>query len=396
MRYRVEYTNQKKPDTCGADGRVNLQTNDSPPRTAAKPVDTADVGHEPTPSTRATPVNVPPDPEPAKPSPRLNNGLQLIGNNSRILITHVKNHRTVYLRGVAEDAAFKQMIEDIAAAAATAPSLQMDADPREQIVLARSYDRVYRRGMVVSCDENAGMVRVRYIDYGGSEEVPFSALKKLPTELKYRPLHTYMVELKNVNHDAEPNEMADMEDHLKKMVDSQQLLKIAIENRDEIWPHDTVQLIDVVSNRSVNEHLNSLAQKRYYVSDLAQKVLKVDAANLPTLIAIDTQRVDNNMMTCMCHDDVQLFMEKHEETQTYGDAVKNAPAYQPKKKELCVVGVDDGEGGQAWFRAMYQTDLVDDRARVYCIDYDHINVVRAIDIRVSRKKRAVFKHQFRI
>lgn len=146
----------------------------------------------------------------------------------------------------------------------------------------------------------------------------------------------------------------------------------------------------------VEEHLNSLVQKRYYVSDLTQKVLKVDAANLPTLIAIDTQRVDNNMITCMCHDDVCLFMEHHEKTQKYGDEVKNVPAYQPKKEELCVVGMKDGEGGYVWFRAKYQKDLVDDRVQVHCIDYDHTNVVRAIDIRVSRKKRAVFKHQCRI
>lgn len=46
--------------------------------------------------------------------------------------------------------------------------------------------------------------------------------------------------------------------------------------------------------------------------------------------------------------------------------------------------MEDGEGGYAWFRAMYKTDLVDDRAQVHCIDYGHNNVVRANDIRVIR------------
>lgn len=215
-------------------------------------------------------------------------------------------------------------------------------------------------------------------------EVPFSTLKQLPTELKERPRLTFMVKLKNLKDDPEPHEVDIMKEHLEQLSENgtAQTLKI-IGDRPQIDTNDVVELFDVVSNTSVNEHLNSLVQKRYYVSDLKQKVLKVEPANVPILIAIDTQRVSSNMMTCMCKDDVGLFMGNDENTQKYGDSVKNAPAYQPKKKELCVVRIKEQEG-YFWYRCMYQTDLVDDRAQVYCIDYGKIDVVRANNIRVSR------------
>lgn len=414
-----------------------LRMNDSPPRTAAAAVKSADAadGHEATP-TRASPAPVPspekpivedikpiiktePKPKPAKPasvhsaeqspnsdyscsSPRqkivlspcggseqsssavINRTLsESIPNNAEVWITHVRNYQTVYVRAVANDDAYMKMINDVANAASTAPNLKMYPYPREDYVLA-PFDGSYYRGLVLSCDENAGKVRIGYVDFGNSQEVPFSTLKQLPTELKELPRLTFIVKLKGLKDEPEPNELDIMKDHLEKISEtgSAQILKI-VGDRPQIEGNDAVELIDVVSNSSVNDHLNSLVQKRYYVSDLTQKVLKTDPSNVPILIAIDTQRVDNNMMTCMCKEDVGLFMGHDEKTQTYGDAVKNAPAYQPKKKELCVVRIKEQEG-YAWYRAMYQTDLVDDRAQVYCIDYGKIDVVRANNIRVSR------------
>lgn len=66
----------------------------------------------------------------------------------------------------------------------------------------------------------------------------------------------------------------------------------------------------------------------------------------------------------------------------YGESAKNAPAYKPKQKELCVVRIKETEG-YFWYRCIYQTELVDERAQVYCIDYGKVDTVRQNNIRVS-------------
>lgn len=150
-------------------------------------------------------------------------------------------------------------------------------------------------------------------------------------------------------------------------------------DRPQIEPEDVVKLFDAVSNRSVNEHLNWMVEESY---DLMQKILD-DPADMPTLIAINTQRVDQCMVTCVCADDLELFANNHEKTQQHGDAAKNGPAYHAAERELCIVGIKYDEGEYAWYRAIYQKELMDSRVQVYCIDYDKIDVVLAKNIRVS-------------
>lgn len=274
------------------------------------------------------------------------------------------------------------LIKDVVAAASTAPNLKAYPYPKEDYVLA-PFDGSYYRGIVLACNENAGQVRIGYIDFGNSQDVPFSTLKVLPNELKERPRRTFIVKLKGLKDEPEQNEAIAMKGYLESISENgePQLLKVTGE-RAHIEANDTVELFDVISNRSINDKLNSMVQKRYFLSDIKQKVLNVDPANLPVLMALDTMRVADNIMTCLVKDDVKVFMEGDENTQKYGEAAKNAPAYKPKQKELCVVRIKDAEG-YFWYRCIYQTELVDDRAQVYCIDYGKIDTVRQNNIRVS-------------
>lgn len=303
-------------------------------------------------------------------------------SGSEVWITHVRNYETVYVRGVATSDAYMKLCQDVQAAALTAPKLKSYPYPKEDTVLA-PFDGAYYRAMVLKCDENAGQVRVGYIDFGNTQEVPFTTLKLLPDELKERPRLTFMVKLKNLKDQPEEQEANAMKEHLDNIseVGTPQVLKIT-GDRANIETNDRVELFEVISNESVNDVLNGMVQKRYYLSHLNQKILKVDPANLPTLMAIDTLRVGDNIVTCLVKEDVNVFMEGDERTQNYGEAAKNAPAYMPKQKELCVVRIKDNDG-YFWYRCLYQAELVDDRAQVYCIDYGKVDTVRANNIRVS-------------
>lgn len=155
-------------------------------------------------------------------------------------------------------------------------------------------------------DESVGNVRVRYIDFGNSCEVPFNTLRVLPKELheQVRPCLTFIVKPKNMKDEPESHDRVIMKDRLERIseIGSSQVFKITGYNYPHIiMRHDVVELFDVISNRSVNEYLNSLVQKRYYHSDLSQKVLTVNPYNLRTLFAIDTLRVDNNIMMSSSH-----------------------------------------------------------------------------------------------
>lgn len=276
------------------------------------------------------------------------------------------------------------MINDVAAAALTAPSLKSYPFPEEDTVLA-PFDGAYCRALVLSCDENAGQVHVGYIDYGDEQVVAFSALKAMPTELKEQPRLPLFVILKNWVGEPAPNELIAMKKYLVQISESSQVLKIKSEHYAHITANDVVELFDAISNRSVNKHLKSMIQKRYYLSDFLHKKLEIDPANLLTLFAFNTPRIGDKtmmmMMTCLVDKDIAQFLRDDERTQQFGNAVECEPAYKPKQKEVCVVRIDDKAEGNFWYRCVYQTELVNDRAQVYCIDFDRFYNVRANVIR---------------
>lgn len=192
-----------------------------------------------------------------------------------------------------------------------------------------------------------------------------------------------MVGLKNVESDVCPNEELAMRNYLEKLSENgtSAILRIKGDN-PEIGAKDLVELVDVISNKSVNETLNGMVQKRFKISDLKQKVMK----NCVWLMMIDNEEINENIITCIVEDDVDKFIADEGKIQTYGESVKTAPAHKPKQKELCIAEIKDPEGGIFWYRCMFhQWVIYGWLAQVYCIDYGKIDYVRAHNIRVRRK-----------
>lgn len=104
----------------------------------------------------------------------------------------------------------------------------------------------------------------------------------------------------------------------------------------EINAKDSVELYDLITNQPISEVLNAMAQKRYRLEDLKEK--KVNASD-QVIMVIGSERIDENYVTCILKADVNQFMDGDIRTQEYGTSVKNAPAYKPKEKELCVVEI---------------------------------------------------------
>lgn len=236
----------------------------------------------------------------------------------------------------------------------------------------------YYRAMVINTDPLAGTVKVGFMDFGNAADVQFDSLKELPDDLKEHPRQTIMVTLKNIMTDVDEKELTEMKGHLEEMCVNEKVLKIK-GDEPEIAARDVVELFDVISNQSINEAFNGMVRKRYSLDDLDKKVVK-DSSKLLMLIGDD--KLSENFITCIIHEDVQMFMVGDDAVQTYGKQSKNAPAYKPKNKELCVVKLKEGDE-DIWYRCLYQQELVDDMAQVFCIDYGRINRANANDIRVS-------------
>lgn len=104
----------------------------------------------------------------------------------------------------------------------------------------------------------------------------------------------------------------------------------------EISARDSVELYDLITNQPISEVLNAMAQKRYRLEDLKEK--HVNASD-EIIMVIGSERIAENYVTCILKTDVNQFMEGDIRAQEYGASVKNAPAYKPREKELCVVEI---------------------------------------------------------
>lgn len=65
----------------------------------------------------------------------------------------------------------------------------------------------------------------------------------------------------------------------------------------------------------------------------------ISDASDQNLMIIGSERILENYVTCILKADVGQFMDSDHKIQDYGASVKNAPAYKPKPKELCVVEI---------------------------------------------------------
>lgn len=315
----------------------------------------------------------------SKPSPPAEStGIDMasVSNGSEVFITHVKSYQAVYIRSAATDNEYSKLVNDIQIASEASPKLTVYPG-RNDIVMA-PFDGMYYRAMVIKSNRDDGTVKVGFLDFGNADTVLCSRLKALPEELRNHRRLIIWVTVKGMKADITESEQAALEKHLHELMENGKGLLIK-SDKQEIGQRDEVELYDMITNESLSEALNGLIQKRYIFEDLPRKICNASDINL--MIICD--RIEENYVTCILKTDVDEFMTIDEKIQSFGAAVKNAPAYKPNIKELCLVEIKEPEG-YIWYRCQYQQELVNEKAQVYAFDYGRIHKVEANNIRVSR------------
>lgn len=174
-----------------------------------------------------------------------------IENNAKVFITYVRDYETVYIRSVATNDAYMNLLTEVASAADNAPNLDSYPCPKRDMVLAL-YDGFYYRGLVVACNEVTGLVRIGFLDFGNTDDVPFKDLKVLPTELSKRPRLTLIVKLKNTKENPTTEEALAMKEYLERLSDTneQEIVRVRGDG-DRIEKNETVELLEITTNRSI-------------------------------------------------------------------------------------------------------------------------------------------------
>ncbi|XP_031636231.1 uncharacterized protein LOC116349100 [Contarinia nasturtii] len=303
--------------------------------------------------------------------------IDLIEDGSEVFINYVKSHQMVYVRSVAKDTEFSKMITEVGEASKNAPKLAT-YPVRNDIVMA-PYDGLYYRAIVIKINKETASVHVGFIDFGNSVEVLFNQLKELPNELQQHRRMTTAVVLKDIQNEFEPEEIDEMKLYLEGLCANETKLKIKGDN-SFVHTKDLVELFDIITNQSINDEIKKKGKrsKRYRLDDL--ECLVVNTKEESTLVNIGPERIHENLLTCIFKANIQEFMDEDSRIQEYGMTVKNAPAYVPKVKELCLVLTKD-DGTDVWYRAQFQQELIDDKAQLYCIDYGRVLKTRINNIR---------------
>lgn len=304
-----------------------------------------------------------------------------IPNDTEVIITYVRNHTTVYVRSDATSKFYSELITKVEHAALKAQKLT--AYPfRDEIVMA-PFEGGYYRAIVIKSDKPGGTVKVGFMDFGNAADVLFNEIKKLPQDLMEHPRQAVMVSLKNITTEADEAEAATMKAHLDELCLNDTKLKIS-SDEPEIGSGTKVELIDLISNLPISDMFNAMVRKRYVLEDLGKNIVTDPSL---ALMLIDDGQLNVNFVTCVVSGEAQKFMALDEKVQVYGKQCSGAPAYKPRNKELCVAKRKEVDG-DVWYRCLYQQELVDDKAQVYCIDYGRIENVDSNNIRVSTHLRS--------
>lgn len=305
-------------------------------------------------------------------------GLEMlsIANNSEIHITHVRNNKSIYIRDAATNDEYSQLLRDIDMASKTSSSLT--TYPLKNDMVMAPFDGIYYRAVTISSDKIAGTVKVGFLDFGNSEEVLLTRLKELPEKLQNHRRLVFWVNLKDIDDDIEESDAVTMKKYLEEFMVHGKSVRVK-SDKAEINQRDEVELFDMITNDSISDALNGLIKKVYRIEDLERKTCNGTDVRL---MIIGGDKIHENYVTCLLDADIGQFMKVDEKIQSYGSSVKNAPAYKPKIKELCMVKIIEADG-EIWYRCQYQQELVKDKVQVYSFDYGKIHKVHENNIRVS-------------
>lgn len=295
-----------------------------------------------------------------------------IDNGDIVQICSIPNHFSVFVRSTKTDDEFARIIVAVNEAAAKAPTPSIYPS-RSDLVLA-PFEGEYYRALVLHVNLDEKNLNVAFIDFGNKADVSFDSIKICNDDLKkYRRLPV-RVFLKNVEHDVDAHESEAMMEYLKKFEYAD--VKIRCDD-SKIVAKSMVELIEMKTDKVINETVAGMAKKRFYIVDIERK--QVNSVNESILI-IEARNLKESAITGVLKSNASQFGDQHSIIQKYGNTVKMAPAYAPRHLEMCVVKIMDDEE-PVWYRAQFHTLLANGRAQVGLLDYGINENVLENDIR---------------
>lgn len=305
----------------------------------------------------------------------------LILNNDIVSITEVVSHCLVYVQPTKCTEELFALQQEVFNVTQVAPFLTKY--PKTGDILAAPFEGDYYRGRVISVNTIDDMVRIGYIDYGNTDNVPFDKLKELPAPLQEQRRLSMRVTLARIDADIDPDEAKLVKREMAKYMENRYIVKCDKEN---VEMNSAVELINQIDDNSLNDVLLEYVTCRFTEEDLRFRQVNGDDVQL---YIHDTDALPEGRFCAMVSADSSKYKKIDQSLQEYGKRAQTAPAYTPRTHELCVCK-DVNCKPNKWYRCAFQQELANDMAEVILIDYGTtrrilMNDIRAFDPSLSIK-----------
>lgn len=269
-------------------------------------------------------------------------------SDSVVIVVHVKDHRTLYVRQKpvsSEPDQYKQLVQLVNDASMGAERFTSRPTVGE-IVLALSHTHsMYGRGTI---EQIIGLsALISFFEFGGSEMVDAGNIKVLPDNLRRSSRLLNEITLAGVPTDAMNSEK--IVKFLTKLDSDQTPLKLKYtdDKVNEVSPgHISIEgdLIDATTSISINQKViecNVAAPLISIVSDSVAGYVSADenTVELPntgfsgtniTVLILDNSLIKMGYVSCIRVADSVVFGENDERINAYGKKVANDPPFSPR------------------------------------------------------------------
>lgn len=296
-------------------------------------------------------------------------------NGDDVIITHVKNASTVYLRPVSRDREYVELVKTISKLAKS--SKPLSEIPQRVMVLA-PYKGNYYRALINDTRKipHGSDLEVLLVDIGITTNVAVHLLRTIPEEYTKIKI-TYSFIMRGL-------EEHDNNSHVTDCLMSYVGAKLQLEcDGSAAQPRSHVKLIDPRTMQNINEFIKQ-ATLTFNINDLTRQSASIGRNQ--ALMVVDESKLKNgwNLLTFIDKKDSSEFYKQRNRIQTVGNNLQQFPPYLPMVEQLCLVNFE-----KYWSRGIFVKNHDDGcKAEVLLIDIGKSVEIEKINIRNITKELA--------
>lgn len=291
------------------------------------------------------------------------------GTQFKCFATHVKSPSRIYLQKDGCEGSLESMTANLQEVMGNCSSL---VNPRSGQICGTVYseDKAWYRGVIE--EVNAGKAKIRFIDYGNSEEAEISSLKVLPSELALLPPFAYPCSL----HGVSP-----LEGEWSSEVTSQ--LETLIVDKELTCTFATGTEVKLeVEDKDVGKSLQEAGLVKYEESSIASEDVQPVRVN-----SLEKQVVPTEPVTAyVSHTDKEKFyLQLSSQEGELGEMIEKIQVHCDKSAPLSEVALGDYccakfTTDNSWYRA-HVKDIRGDTVDVLFIDFGNSDSVSKDNLR---------------